>query len=250
MRPTGCIRTTGTALLPVVRATWMPSARAASRSRLSVPTPHLCSSRSFGAARSRSPETPTWPAMAKSAAGDHPPHLRLATRLRVVEREARRQQGPQTLGGGRCDGVEHDDRPRHSEKRTARARQAAGDADGGAVGAPAGGAGEGAAAGDQPSPLVPPATRRDPLDRLVAAATVRRRRRASSGTARASSFQRAALASTARGASTACCRRHAVVDQVEHHLHGRAGKMRRRAGQAEGAPQPARRAAPAWAPWR
>ena len=55
---------TGTALLPVVRATGMPMARAASRSKLSVPTPHLCSSFRPGAARSTAPGTATWPEMA------------------------------------------------------------------------------------------------------------------------------------------------------------------------------------------
>ncbi len=55
---------TGTELLPVVRATGMPSARAASRSRLSTPTPHLCSRRRRLPARSTLPGTAIWPEMA------------------------------------------------------------------------------------------------------------------------------------------------------------------------------------------
>ena len=55
---------TASELLPVVRATLMPSARAVSMSRLSTPTPHLCSSLSRFAARSTSPPTATWPEIA------------------------------------------------------------------------------------------------------------------------------------------------------------------------------------------
>ncbi len=63
---------TGTALLPVVRATFTPRRRAASRSRLSTPTPHLCSSRSRRAAPSTAAFTAIWPEMAKSASAMMP----------------------------------------------------------------------------------------------------------------------------------------------------------------------------------
>ncbi len=52
---------TGTALLPVVLATAMPSWRAASTSRLSTPTPHLWSSLRLVAACSTSALTATCP---------------------------------------------------------------------------------------------------------------------------------------------------------------------------------------------
>ena len=55
---------TGTALLPVVRATFRPRRVAASRSKLSVPTPHLCSSFSLRPACITAAPTAIWPEMA------------------------------------------------------------------------------------------------------------------------------------------------------------------------------------------
>jgi hypothetical protein len=55
---------TGTALLAVVRATLMPHSRAAARSKLSTPTPHLCSSFSLRADLSTRALTGTWPEIA------------------------------------------------------------------------------------------------------------------------------------------------------------------------------------------
>ena len=89
---------TGTALLPVVRATLMPSSRAVSRSRLSTPTPHLCSSFSLRRGAQHLAADADLAGDGVVGVGDDLLHVIVAARGAVGEHEARRQQRAQPVG--------------------------------------------------------------------------------------------------------------------------------------------------------
>ena len=91
---------TGTALLPVVRATLMPSARAVSTSRLSTPTPHLCSSFSFARGAQHVAADADLAGDGVVGLGDDLLEMLIAARGAMGEDEAGRQQRAQALGAG------------------------------------------------------------------------------------------------------------------------------------------------------